>query len=285
MQVNGISCKALIDSGSQVTTITDEFWCSHPELSKQKLQPSNIPVEGAGSQNIPHYGILNIRLEGLGQKYENVPAFVVPVTEYRSTIPLLVGTNVIRASKHHLQTEYGHNFLQMVKDSHPEWYTALLEVGGAEQQDADGYVCPIHYIGHKVYITPGKEMDMMCKLERGPMKKVYTALIESHKSYQLPDGPSLTVGKVLANVRKGSVPVKVMNLSERAMWIKPNTPLAEAFLVQNVVQWGGEGLQPNGREKGSEKHIKGRRQPRGCQSNDQVIAANLQLNHQAMVWT
>lgn len=54
VQVNGMSCKALIDSGSQVTTITDEFWHSHPELCKQKLQPSNIPVEGAGGQTVPH---------------------------------------------------------------------------------------------------------------------------------------------------------------------------------------------------------------------------------------
>lgn len=45
--VNGEMCKALIDSGSQVTTITDEFWRQHPLLCTQELQPSDIPIDGA----------------------------------------------------------------------------------------------------------------------------------------------------------------------------------------------------------------------------------------------
>ena len=33
--VSGRSCQALLDTGSQVTTITDDFILSHPELKQQ----------------------------------------------------------------------------------------------------------------------------------------------------------------------------------------------------------------------------------------------------------
>ena len=90
IEVNGEMCKALIDSGSQVTSITYEFWRRHPGLCQQKLQPSSIPVEGAGGQSVPYHGVLHISLKVLGKEYANVPAFVVPETEYRSMVPLLV---------------------------------------------------------------------------------------------------------------------------------------------------------------------------------------------------
>lgn len=102
VEVNGEMCRALIDSGSQITSITYEFWRKHPELCQQKLQPSNVPVERAGGQDVPHHGVLLVRLKVRGKEYASVPAFVVPETEYRSMVPLLVGTNVIRASRQHL---------------------------------------------------------------------------------------------------------------------------------------------------------------------------------------
>ena len=179
VEVNGARCKALIDSGSQVTTVTDVFWRSHPELCKQELRRSSIPIEGAGGQAIPQYGVLYINLKVLGKEFTGVPAFVVPVTKYRSDIPLLVGTNVIRASRSHLEATYGWPFLTVVKEKHPEWYAALLEVGDAELGSQDGWVGPAHYAGRKLYVPAGKEVDVMCKVTGGPRKKTFTAFVES----------------------------------------------------------------------------------------------------------
>lgn len=94
VEVSGEMYRALIDSSSQITSITYEFWHKHPELCHQKLQPSNIRAEGADGQDIPHHGVLLMRLKVLGKEYACVPAFVAPETEYRSMVPLLVWTNV-----------------------------------------------------------------------------------------------------------------------------------------------------------------------------------------------
>ena len=219
--VNGMKCRALIDSGSQITSITHQYWCNHPILQTQKLQPSKIPIEGAAGQSVTYHGVLRINLTVLGKEFKNVPAFVVTDSEYRSSVPLLVGTNVLRASRTHLRATYGQQFLHQVKQSHPEWYTSLLEIGGIEHNDVDDVVGPAVYTGRKVHIPGGKEMDLMCKIKAGPQRKTYTAMIEGHSSLQLPQ--DLLVAKVLADVKRGCAPVRVMNLSQQTITIKPHT--------------------------------------------------------------
>ena len=156
VKVNGLECRALIDSGSQITSITHSYWQSHPVLKQKKLQSSKIPIEGAGGQAVPYRGVLRIDLQVLGTEFKAVPAFVVPDSDYRSSVPLLVGTNVIRASQSHLQAAYGQQFLHRVKEQHPEWYTALLKVGSAKQSEGHDIVGPAVYTGRKIRIPGGK---------------------------------------------------------------------------------------------------------------------------------
>lgn len=226
--VNGTQCQALIDSGSQVTTITDKFWKTHPQLCLQSLRPSDVPIEGAAGQPVPHYGVLNIKLRLLDTTVNNVPVFVVPETEYRTRVPLLIGTNVIRASKEHLQASHGKLFLSKVKETNPEWYSAFMDVVNTEPKGTDGKIGTVRFAGHHIRtIPPGTEINLKCKTCRGPKGMPYTALVEKLPSQKPPDG--LVVARVLADVKKGFVPVRVMNLSAKPVCVKPNTPLQLHF--------------------------------------------------------
>lgn len=238
--VNGIKCRALIDSGSQITSITHKYWRNHPVLQRQRLQPSRVHIEGAAGQSVGYHGVLRLDLKVLGREFKNVPAFVVTDSEYRSSVPLLVGTNVLRASRSHLQATYGQQFLHQVKVSHPEWYASLLEIEGTKQCDEDETVGPAVYVGRKIHIPPGKEMDLMCKVKAGPQRKTYSAMIAGHYSLQLPE--DLLVARVFANVKRGSAPVRVMNLSQRAITIRPQTHLANVSLVTGVVNFADKEL-------------------------------------------
>ena len=50
INVCGWECSALLDTGSQVTTISSEFVKAHPILRTRTIHPTNISVEGAGGQ-------------------------------------------------------------------------------------------------------------------------------------------------------------------------------------------------------------------------------------------
>lgn len=234
VEINGIKCRALIDSGSQISSITHSFWHNHPDLQKQNLQPSKITIEGAAAQNVPYYGVLQIQLKVFGEDWMTVPTFVVPDSEYRSSVPLLIGTNVIRASKSHLQAVYGVEFLHRIKESHPEWHSAVMEVENIEDDQLHGMVGPAVFTGRAICIPSGKEVDVKCRIKAGPQKKIYTALIESPSAIQRHQG--LLVAKVLTDVKRGYAPVRVMNVSRKNITIKPNTQLATAFLVDKVVE-------------------------------------------------
>lgn len=74
----------------------------------------------------------------------------------------------------------------------------------------------------------------------------------------------LAVGRVLANVTKQYVPVRVMNLSTQTVVIRPNTHLADGFLVQEVLQtWKG------GQERSQNTQIG---VPGACQIHEQGVS-------------
>lgn len=157
---------------------------------------------------MPYHGVLLINLKVLGKEFKAVPTFVVPDSDYRVSVPLLVGTNVIRASRTHLQASYGVQFLHQIREKHPEWYLALQKVKSEEQGEGRDVVGPAVYTGHTIHIPGGKEMDLRCKIKAGPRRKTYTALIKSHPSLQLPQ--DVLVAKVLVNVKKGCAPARVL---------------------------------------------------------------------------
>ena len=133
-----------------------------------------------------YHGVLQVDLKVLGKEYEAVPTFLVSDSDYHSSVPLLVGTNVIRASRSHLQAAYSQQFLHRVKEQHSEWDTALLKVGSAKPSEMHDIVGPAVYTGHKICIPGGKEMDLRCKIKAGPQRKTYTALIEGKATLKLP---------------------------------------------------------------------------------------------------
>lgn len=62
MLVSGVNTRCLLDSGSQVTTVTASFSRTH--LSEHPIQPFQaLDVEGANGQNVPYLGYVPITLK------------------------------------------------------------------------------------------------------------------------------------------------------------------------------------------------------------------------------
>ena len=96
--VGGKKVKALIDTGSMVTTISEEFFRSQLKdtYRLQSLQ-TILQIEGAGGNQVPYCGFIELDVEIPNcMDLVVVPTLVVPTTSYNSTVPMIVGTNVLK---------------------------------------------------------------------------------------------------------------------------------------------------------------------------------------------
>ena len=101
--IEGQVCQALLDSGSMVSTISEEF-CQILKLSLHPLDDL-INVEGAGGHIVHYLGYVEAKID-IGSPVcssLNVLLLVVPQTRYHQSVPVLLGTNVLQMLVPNLQ--------------------------------------------------------------------------------------------------------------------------------------------------------------------------------------
>ena len=98
IKISGILVKALIDSGSQVSSITGEFYDNmdhKPELNS--MDDFQIDLKGANGMTVPYTGYIEASIE---TQLTSTPILtvllVIPVSQYHGVAPVLLGTNLIR---------------------------------------------------------------------------------------------------------------------------------------------------------------------------------------------
>ena len=93
--VNDVPCSALLDTGSQISTLSESF-CSQLGLSIQPLDDL-LKVEGAGGQPVLYKGWVaaDVKFPGIAVQDTNAMFLVVPDTDYNIRVPVLVGTNLL----------------------------------------------------------------------------------------------------------------------------------------------------------------------------------------------
>jgi len=97
--VGNSSCKALIDTGSEVTTLSYAFYKSHLGHIPIQSLASLLRVEGVGGDALPYHGYIDVSvsvpLSETNSYSSIVPVLIVPDTTYNLNVPLLIGTNVL----------------------------------------------------------------------------------------------------------------------------------------------------------------------------------------------
>lgn len=94
----GKRTQALVDSGSQVTMVSETFLKTLPEEPELgSLEDLNLTVTGPDGSSIPYLGLIvaHIKVDFMKEREIVVPVLVMPDTEYNTNVPVLLGTNVI----------------------------------------------------------------------------------------------------------------------------------------------------------------------------------------------
>ena len=101
VSIYGKTYNALIDSGSMITTGSESFFRdlgSSISIQLNSLEDFALDISGANDSKVPYLGyiLLDISVPSLESASISVPVLIVPDTTYSVSVPLIVGTNVIR---------------------------------------------------------------------------------------------------------------------------------------------------------------------------------------------
>ena len=96
--INGNVCKALLDTGSTVSTVSESYYreclCQTPIQTLNNL----LEIESASGDRCPYIGYIEVQIKvtSISSDPLNCLALVVPDTRYNCHVPLLIGTNVLK---------------------------------------------------------------------------------------------------------------------------------------------------------------------------------------------
>ena len=125
IKVNRITVSALLDTGSTVSTVSESFYLQY--LANQPIQTLDhiLHIECADGEEMPYLGYITVDLELPGTSTSNRPQhcllLVVPDSTYNSSVPLLIGTNVLMVAMDDVKQRFGVRFLQEAELFTP-WY-------------------------------------------------------------------------------------------------------------------------------------------------------------------
>ena len=148
--IEGEYCLALVDTGSQVTTLAAGFYNKHFSSTPLHDCQDLVRVEGAGGGSIPYLGYIFVKISLPGTEAVDVPVLVVNDTKYHNRVPLLVGTN----------------FLHQVDIDKPEELPKCLDVALKAMRKTDEYLEKNDGVYGTVYAP------RQCRLEPGEVKTI-----------------------------------------------------------------------------------------------------------------
>ncbi len=239
VKIAGISTICLLDTGSEVTTITESHFKNH--FGEVVLSSANwVHLTAANGLDIPIIGCLEADVECMGKTLLGKCVFVIKESESNMTelkgLPGIVGMNVLSDLKDlFITTEdmkkmdrYSHGF----KEAKIQRVLANIEMQ-TEALSCSDKIGFVKVAGKQaITIPPFSErvLEGRCRI---PPKVSCQVLVEASSNVSLPK--SVLIANVLAKTVDGKVPVRVLNFSEKPVKLPPRCRIAALSKPQEVV--------------------------------------------------
>ena len=217
--IDGQSIRALIDTGSDITTMSDTCFNSmdpRPEL--RSMSDFKLNITGASGSSIPYIGYFEaeVCVPQIEHEPEYVPILVVPTTRFSGQVPVIVGTNIIGGL-----SEVAHG-----ADLPSAWSTAFAAFSCINRK----FVKSTNKKPIVVYPNESKTITGMVRRTSHYENAVTENIDESNDLNICP-----RVVAVKANSKTARIPVRVCNISARPITIKPRSQLCSLQEV-NVIK-------------------------------------------------
>lgn len=247
--INGYKTNALIDTGSQVTTISKDFYDQHL-LDCDIHSVETLKVVGAGGQDVPFLGYISVNIsfpENEAGVSEEIPtlALIVPNTAYNQRVPAVIGTNLLR----HYASKYDcMNKTERSQTASSAWHRIFQANVMHEKfvQRASGQPKIKSTLHHPLTIGAHESIVVfgLCHTTPGFRCK---AMVESTVVSRLPPEVAVTPSLVCLAPGKSTckVPVEITNNSGLPVTLPPKIVIGELHLVSEVVTDEGVPERPS----------------------------------------
>lgn len=230
--IEGSKVSCLIDSGSQVSIVSETFYRS--KLSHVTLEElsSELKVVGAGGNVVPYLGFVRVNVSmskdvvGVGEGV-NALMLVCPDTDFSQRVPVIIGTNVLR------------NLAGLCRDVFGSHFVSLMQVCPAVAfmyQDVtsenDGKVGSARVRNAQVLVPPGETVEVKCNTHANVPNTRNSVLVQEPTGTSLPDGLKVVGCRVSADCL-ANIKVVVINESDGPLLIKKNQVIADIFIYHH----------------------------------------------------
>lgn len=227
LKIGGVSVSCLLDTGSQVSTISEHFFKEHlAGVASDMLSTSGwLKITAANGLDIPYLGYLELPVETMGITLSECGFLVFRDTQSSSAVPALIGMNIIGRCRQLVHAEFD---TTLGRELQSDWREAFQQVQSASRLEK-------RFVGR----VAGKEMVHI------PAFSIATLMVKGMKS-SLPEGSklllepgnsplpgSLIVVPSLVSTTKPLFPIQVVNLSSEDVWLQPNTRLGTLCPVES----------------------------------------------------
>lgn len=239
LQVNRVDACCLLDTGSQVSTLTETFYSQHlqdiPLIDVSQL----LQLSASQGLAVPVLGYVQLDVSALGHQFEQVGFLIVRdpketlISERKRRVPGVVGSNVFSMMRQVLQEKYGEQYLSRIASlpDSEKWgpVLALYEENWATNESRQP--CRVKLSCGKPLLVPARSITTVEATVRPTTGgQIWNAIIEEVESQSLPSG--ISIGRTLVSVDStGLVPCSIANFSSEDVYLQPRMKLGQLETV------------------------------------------------------
>lgn len=229
VKVNGHDFSCLLDTGSEVSTMSESFYNQH--LSEHELSDTRkfLKLVAANNIQIPYLGYIEVDVEILSCEFSNVGFLVSKDITDGNHLHGILGCNILKHVRSFTKDE---DIMYDNSRQEETWNTVNSALDIAENTDRISFV---KVAGRESIRVPANSMKVIISSTRQNRKgETYAAAVQAIHGTAGSLPRNVMVIDTFAKVENGKIPVRVINLGTEDIWLKPKSRIGTLHEVDVI---------------------------------------------------